>query len=297
MNMQNYLFLLCLISTFACQTPEESADAYGNFEAKEIIVSSEANGKIIWLDIEEGKILKKDQLIGIIDTTQLYLKKLQLLASIKTVKGKTQNVKPRIKVLEEQKRNLLREQKRITALLKDKAATPKQLDDITGQIEVVEREIAATLDQNKTLNQGILGELDPIKVQIQQIEDQIAKSYLHNPINGRVLTKYSEAHEMTSVGKPLYKIADLREMTLRAYISGVQLPQVKIGQDVQILIDEDENNNQSFAGTITWIADQAEFTPKIVQTKEERVNLVYAIKVKVINNGSLKIGMPGEVIF
>ena len=289
--------LLLLPLLFACEPPEDTADAYGNFEARELLVSAETNGKILTLEVEEGQQLEKGQLVAIIDTSQLHLKKLQLQASIQTVSGKTQDVQPQINVLEEQKKNLLREKARVEALLEDKAATPKQLDDIVGQIEVVERQITATKSQNKTFNKGLLGEIDPIRIQIEQIEDQLQKSYIYNPIDGTVLLKMAEPSEFTGAGKPLYKIANLEELELRVYVSGAQLPHVQIGETVDVYIDENKTENKKYAGTVSWISSQAEFTPKIVQTKEERVNLVYAVKIKVKNDGALKIGMPGEVIF
>lgn len=296
--MKNALILLSLlVFCFSCEEQTDLADAYGNFEAQELVISAEANGKLIRFDLEEGQEMKQGQTIGFIDTTQLQLKKEQLLASIKTIGGKQQNIEPQIEVYEEQKKNLIREKDRVEALLKDKAATPKQLDDIMGQIEVVNRQIKAARAQSQTFNQGLLGETDPLRIQIKQIEDQIRKSYITNPINGTVLLKLAEASEFVNMGKPLYKIAELSEMDLRIFVSGVQLPKIKLGQEVKVYIDEDETTNRQLSGEITWISDKAEFTPKIVQTKEERVNLVYAVKVTVKNDGALKIGMPGEVRF
>lgn len=289
--------ILAFLLLSACEAPEDTADAYGNFESRELLVSAETSGKIIQLEVEEGQRLQKGQLVAMIDTTQLHLKKLQLQASIQTISGKTQDIQAQVDVLQEQKKNLLREKARVEALLKDKAATPKQLDDIVGQIEVVDRQILATKDQNKTFNKGVLGEINPIRIQIEQMEDQLRKSYVYNPIEGTVLLKMAEASEFTAAGKTLYKIANLETLELRAYVSGAQLPHVQIGDEVEVYIDENATENKQYSGTVTWISDQAEFTPKIVQTKEERVNLVYAIKIKVKNDGALKIGMPGEVLF
>lgn len=290
------LLLLPLLGMSSCQPETNNADAYGNFEVRELLVFAEANGKILTLNAEEGQTLEAGQLVALIDTLPLHLQKLQLLASIQTVSVKTQDARPQIQVLEEQRANLLREKKRVEALLADKAATPKQLDDINGQIEVVDKQIAATRSQTQTLNRGILGEIGPIREKIKAIDDQISRCYVYNPIAGTVLLKLAEPSEMTAAGKPLYKIADLREMELRAYISGAQLPEIKIGQEVEVRIDQGEENFRSLSGKVSWIASEAEFTPKTIQTKEERVNLVYAIKIKVPNDGSLKIGMPGEVM-
>ena len=296
MKASSLILLLASFTLTACQEANDVADAYGNFEAREVIVSAEGNGQLLNFDVEEGKDLTAGQQVGLIDTTQLHLKRQQLLASIRAVTGKTQEVQPQINVLLEQKQNLKREEKRLQALVADNAATPKQLDDIQGQIEVVDKQIAATLSQNKNLNQGILAEIAPLQAQIEVVEDQIRKCYVVNPIDGAVMLKLAEPYEMAAMGKPLYTIAKMGELELRAYISGEQLPHIKIGQQVEVLIDADKETNRSLPGTVSWISDKAEFTPKTIQTKEERVNLVYAFKVKVKNDGSLKIGMPGEVV-
>lgn len=293
--MKRTIFLLPLLALGACQIEENTSDAYGNFEAKEVLVSSEGAGKILRLDLEEGQTLEAGQVVGIIDTTALHLRKMQLLASIRTVQGKTQDVQPQIEVLEEQRRNLLRERDRLKALVQDNAATRKQLDDMEGQLLVVERQIAAARKQNRDVNTAILGETDPLRVQIQQIEDQIARCYIVNPIGGMVLLKLAEQHEVTAPGKLLYKIADMEQMTLRAYVGGDQLPNIKLGEKVTVLVDQDGKSNRELSGTLSWVSPKAEFTPRIVQTKEQRVNLVYAVKVLVKNDGTLKIGMPGEM--
>lgn len=298
-NIKFALYLgLLLPFLSACKPETDGADAYGNFESREVIVSSEANGKLLRFDVEEGQELKAGVYIGLIDTIPLHLKRLQLLASLQTVKSKTQDARPQIQVYEEQRRNLLREEKRIKALIAENAAPSKQLDDIQGQLEVVNRQIEAISKQESIANRGILSETGPIQAQVHQLDDQIRRSYLYVPIDGTVTLKMAEASELVAAGKPLYKIADLKNMTLRAYISGDQLPNIKIGQKVRVQIDADAKSNRSLPGIISWISSQAEFTPKIVQTKEERVNLVYAIKIKVDNaDGSLKMGMPGEVTF
>lgn len=294
-TMKNTILLIFALSLWACQPEENTSDAYGNFEAREILVSSESTGKILRLDVEEGQSLKVGEIVGVIDTTALHLRKLQLLASIRAVQGKTQDVQPQINVLEEQRRNLLRERDRLKALVQEHAATQKQLDDMEGQLLVVERQIASARAQNRNLNTGILGETDPLRVQIEQIEDQIARCYIINPVDGTVLLQLAEAHEVTAPGKPLYKIADLDQMTLRVYVGGDQLPNVKVGEAVTVLVDADEKSNRTLTGTVSWVSPKAEFTPRIVQTKEQRVNLVYAVKVLVKNDGTLKIGMPGEL--
>jgi HlyD family secretion protein len=297
MNTKIIIYLLALLPLAACQNNEATSDAYGKFEAREVIVSAEADGKLIQFDVEEGQQLKAGELVGLIDTTLLHLQREQLRAKIRAVTGKTQDAEPQVRVLQERKQNLLREERRLKALIADKAAPAKQLDDLQGQLEVIDKEIDAIRAQSQTANRGILSEIAPIEAQIEVVEEQIRRSYIYNPVSGTVLLQLAEPYEMTAAGKPLYTIAPLEELELRAYVSGAQLPELKLGQEVTVLVDQDAESNRSLPGTISWIADEAEFTPKTVQTKEERVNLVYAFKVKVKNDGRLKMGMPGEVVF
>ena len=293
----NYLYI-ALLSMFslACGSNEDLSDAYGNFEANEVMVSSEVNGKIISLKVEEGQQVKKGQLLAVVDTAQLYLKKQQLIASIAAVKAKMVDIKPQIDVLLEQKRNINREVERVKKLKEDGAATQKQLDDLQGEMTVVDSKILATKTQLNTQNSGLLSEIAPLEMQIQQINDQLSKSYIRSMQIGTVLTTYAKEGEVTAMGKPVLKLADLSSLELRAYVSGGQLSQFKVGQDVKVLVDNGDET-KAYDGKVSWVSAKAEFTPKIVQTKEERVNLVYALKVKVPNDGSLKIGMPGEVQF
>jgi len=296
MNIKLGLLIGSVVIVTACNNGNKKADAYGNFEATEILVSAETNGTVKSLNIEEGDQVKKGQQIGYIDTTQLYLKKKQLLASIEALKSKLQDIKPQIEVLKEQKANLQRELNRLENLKKDGAATQKQIDDMQGQIDVVNRQITATRTQLNTQNAGIDSEITPLQAQIDQINDQLEKSYITLPQKGQILTKYAEEGEFTAMGKPILKLADLSHMDLRVYVSEQQLSQIKVGQKVTVKIDGPDGM-KSYEGTLNWVASEAEFTPKIVQTKEERVNLVYAAKVSVANDGSLKIGMPAEVNF
>lgn len=277
----------------SCGKNERRSDAYGNFEAVETIVSAEATGKLVDFNIEEGQQLEMDITVGNIETDQLSLKKKQLEAQKNTIKTKFKNVFSQMSVYQEQRRVNQTEKERIERLLKDDAATTKQLDDINGSIGVLNKQIASIESQNSTTMQ----ELKSIDVQIQQVQDQIDKSAIINPIKGTVLMKLAEQSEIVNYGKPLYKIADISTMELRVYVGGDQLSEIKIGQTVKVLIDEGKSEYKEFEGTISWISSKSEFTPKIIQTKEERVNLVYAVKIKVKNDGSLKIGMPGEVIF
>ncbi|MEO1260213.1 MAG: HlyD family efflux transporter periplasmic adaptor subunit [Bacteroidota bacterium] len=290
--------LLLLIFNFcSCEKTENRADAYGNFEAIETVVSAESSGRLIMLKIEEGQRLNANEWIALVDTTQLHLQKLQLLATIETLPQKLREAEPDVAVLEKQKRNLLRERDRVQKLLDDKAATPKQLDDLNGEIKVVEQRINAAQRTVQVANRSILAEQAPLAAQIKTIENQLRNCYIHNPISGTVMTKLAEPSEIVGFGTPLYKIANLDHLTLRAYASAIQIQDTKIGQEVTVRIDTGGDTYRELPGKITWIASESEFTPKTIQTKEERVNLVYALKVKVENDGRLKVGMPGEVVF
>ena len=284
------IIILATIGLISCNKNNDKADGYGNFEATEVTISAEANGKIEYLKLEEGDILEPNIQVGLIDTTQLHFNKQQLIASKSTVYSKSENVLSQIKVLQEQLKTTLIEKKRIQNMFAENAATKRQVDEIDGKVSVIQEQIKSV----QTQNAPIVNEVKSIDVQIEKINDQIQKSKIINPIKGTVLAKYSEPNEVTAFGKPLYKIADISEMTLRVYISETQLSQIKVGQNVTVKIDA-EKEMKSFPGTISWIASSAEFTPKVVQTKEERVNLVYAVKVNVKNDGSLKIGMPAEM--
>ena len=288
--MKKIGILLTAITIISCNKNNEKADAYGNFEATEITVSSESNGKIEFLNVEEGAQLKKGSLVGLIDTLQLHYNREQLKASIETVQSKSTSVLSQINVLNEQLKTAKIEQTRIQNMYAENAATKRQIDEIDGKVKVIEKQISSVQSQNAP----ILNEIKSIKVQIEKLDDQIKKSKITNPVDGTVLTKYAEPSEITAFGKPLYKIANLNEMELRVYVTETQLVQIKIGQKVTVAIDA-YNDTKKYEGNITWISAQAEFTPKVIQTKEERANLVYAVKVAVKNDGSLKIGMPAEV--
>jgi HlyD family secretion protein len=294
--MNKLWILVTALFVVSCGASDDTPDAYGNFEADDVLISAESNGKITFFNIEEGDRLKAGQLVAITDTLQLHLKKAQLEASIRAIQNKTQDVQAQIDVLEEQKKTIQREVRRVEALVKEEAATQKQLDDLQGELEIVEKRINATRTQLETNNSGLLSEIEPLNVQIAQIEDQIDKCKIINPVNGTVLGKYAEPGEITTFGRPLYKIADLDKITLRAYVSETQLAAIKIGQEMVVRIDDGEHYKTE-KGKLTWISDEAEFTPKEIQTKEARVNLVYAIKVVLPNDGAFKIGMPGEIVW
>lgn len=295
--MKKLLFIFIIVSLAACSENKKQGDAYGNFEAEEIIISSEANGKIYDLKIMEGDQINAGDTICIVDTTQLYLKKMQLLASAEAIRSKTKDVQVQINVLLEQKNNISREKDRIERLFKDSAATQRQFDDIQGQLALVEKNISATQSTLSSTNQGILAELKPLELQIEQINDNIKKSIILAPSNGTVLSKFVENGELVAFGKAICKIADIENIYLRAYISGSQLSRIKLADQVKVFIDKDFEEQEEYKGELTWISSKAEFTPKIIQTKEERVNLVYAVKILVKNDGKIKIGMPGEMRF
>ena len=294
----------------ACKQNENKFDASGTFEATEVIVSSELSGKILSLSVNEGDTVSANKIVGTVDAEGITLQKEQVEASISTLNDKTADVGPQVQLLQNQLavqqsqlNNLLLEKKRIENLISKDAATGKQLDDMNAQIDVVRKQMNVTQQQIavqrsnvSTQNRSILSENKPLQKRVAQLNDQIKRSNIVNPINGTVLTKYAEAGELTSTGKALYKIADLSVMKLRAYLTGDQLSQAKLGQQVKVMVDDGKNKYRELAGTITWISDKAEFTPKTIQTKEERANLVYAMKINVKNDGYLKIGMYGEVL-
>jgi HlyD family secretion protein len=295
--MNKTLILPLLITLAGCRTSSDDFDATGNFEADEVIVSAEAAGKILRLDVEEGQDLAANQVVGLIDTTQLYLKKKQLEYSIKAVMAKSPNVSVQLAAIKEQIETTQREKKRVENLLKDDAATQKQLDDLNAQLLLFQRQYDALQSSLSIQTQSIQSETLPLKAQLEQVEDQLNKSVIRNPFDGTVLLKYALKDEMASQGKALYKVADLSSLILRAYISGNQLSQVKLGQKVQVLIDAPDGQYKTYEGEVMWVSEKAEFTPKTIQTKDERANLVYAMKIRVKNDGYLKLGMYGEVKF
>lgn len=291
------IFLLLVIVS-ACNETNDLSDAYGNFEVDVTTISSEANGRLLLLDVSEGMNLEIDKLVALVDTTQLHLQREQIRASIKTLPKKLRNTLDDIEVLQRQSANLVRERDRVERLIAKQAATPKQLDDLNGKIEVVDQQIAALRTQTQTSNSAILAEKEPMLAQIEIINEQIRRCTVYNPVEGTVLTKMAEPHELVRAGSPLYRIGSLDTMTLRFYVDGLQLQDIALGHEIEVLVDSGEDGYKELSGRISWISAQAEFTPKTIQTKKDRVNLVYALKAKVPNgDGLLKIGMPAEVNF
>ncbi|MDR2058044.1 MAG: HlyD family efflux transporter periplasmic adaptor subunit [Dysgonamonadaceae bacterium] len=282
----------------ACNRNEFKHDASGTFEATETIVSAEGTGKIEELNIVEGDMLTKGQCVGYIDTTQLYLKKLQLEATDKAILTRRVNVPVQIASVKEQIAKAESDKRRIDNLFADGAATQKQVDDLVSQIAVLKSNLAALQNQLSVSVSGINEESSVIAIQVAQIEDMMAKCRIVNPLDGTVLNKYAEAKEMASTGKFLYKIADTKRLFLRAYVVASQLLQVKTGQVATVFINDADDGQRSYPGVVSWISDKAEFTPKTIQTKDERQNLVYAVKIAVENtDGLIKIGMYGDVDF
>jgi HlyD family secretion protein len=291
------LLIMATLLFVSCSNKKNEYDASGTFEAVETIVSSEASGTIKELDLEEGQVLEKEQVIGYIDSIQLHLKRKQLLAQIRALLSKKPDVPSQIAALQEQLKQAEKEQKRVMNLIKGDAATQKQQDDINSQIAIIKKQIEAQQSSLDITSNGLNEETSPLKIQIEQLDDQLEKCRIVNPVKGTVLTKYAEVNEVAMTGKPLYKLADLSTIILRAYISGDQFDQVKTNETVKVLVDDGKGQYKMYEGLIEWISDKAEFTPKTIQTKDERADLVYAVKIKVKNDGLLKIGMYGEVKF
>lgn len=323
--MKKHIFILSIFALFSCDNAAKNYDASGTFEADEILVTAKANGTILNLNLEEGQHLKRNEKVGKIDPKNVELQKEQVIATIDAIDQKTNSALPQIQVLQsqistqsanvsilqEQLQNGVRERNRTANLVAKDAATKKQLDDANGQIKVIQKQIAAAQSQLNVLqqqisttkenvslqNRAILSERKPTQKKIEQIDEQLKNNTIESPISGMVLSQYLNQGEFATVGKPIFKIANLEVMTLKTFITGDQLSQIKIGQQVKILLEAGEGKTKELPGTIYWISSKAEFTPKTIQTKNERANLVYAAKIHVKNDGYLKIGMYGDVKF
>lgn len=281
----------------ACTSQEEQYDASGVFETTEVIVSAKGTGELQSFQVEEGQAVRQGEVLGWIDTLQLSLKDRQLAASLLATESKRLDEKRQVAHLRQQIENLQREKQRFTALLNAKAATAKQVDDIDYQIKVLQNQLVATQEQINSSNSSLSRQSESIQAQRAQMEDQIRNAMISSPITGTVLTKYAEQGEYAVPGKALFKVADVRQMKLRAYITADQLTRLKLGQQVTVYADSGETDRKSYTGRVIWIADKAEFTPKTIQTRNERANLVYAVKIAVENDGFIKRGMYGEVRF
>jgi len=288
---------LLLLLTAACESSDKEFDASGTFEATEILVSAEATGKIQELSIHEGDVLTAGQWVGYIDSTQLYLTKKQLQQSQKAILSGRPDIRVQLDALKQELDNALNDQQRIENLVKGGIASQKQLDDVNSRIAIIRSKTDALKSTLTTTTSTINEQGATLGIQLAQVEDQLRKCRIVNPVNGTVLTKYAHAFEVTAAGRPLYKIADLTEMNLRAYITADQYARLKTGDSVKVSIDAEDGSLKTYDGKVEWISQKAEFTPKTIQTKDERANLVYAVKIKVKNDGLIKIGMYGEVKF
>ncbi|NSL90826.1 HlyD family efflux transporter periplasmic adaptor subunit [Chitinophaga sp. Mgbs1] len=310
MKYNTILLTAAVTMLWACGNGKKDYDASGNFEADEVIVSAEQNGTILAFAVNEGDRLTAGQTVGQIDVTIANLQKEQALATIGALQEKTNTaapqtelVKRKLIVQEAQLQQLYHERKRTENLVKSDAATQKQLDDINAQVDQLEKQLNVTRQEINlnnsniaTQNRSILSEKAPLEKAVAQYAEQARKGVIVNPVSGIVLSRYALRGEMATTGKPLYKIANTDTLRLKAYITGEKLPQIKLGQPVQVRIDQGRKSWKYYPGIITWIADKAEFTPKTIQTKNERANLVYAVKIQVKNDGYLKIGMYGEML-
>ena len=281
----------------ACTSQEEQYDASGIFETTEVIVSAKGTGELQSFQVEEGQAVRQGEVLGWIDTLQLSLKDRQLAASLLATESKRLDEKRQVAHLRQQIENLQREKERFTTLLNAKATTAKQVDDIDYQIKVLQNQLVATQEQINSSNSSLSRQSESIQAQRAQMEDQIRNAMISSPITGTVLTKYAEQGEFAVPGKALFKVADVSQMKLRAYITADQLTQLQIGQAVAVYADRGITDRKRYAGRVVWIADKAEFTPKTIQTRNERANLVYAVKIAVENDGFIKRGMYGEVWF
>ena len=291
------IFVLLVLFSYSCSNNNHDADAYGVFEAVEITVSAESNGKLLFLDIEEGVTYQAGTVVGCIDTLQLSLHIKQLESSIKAALARRPDMPSQIRTLQDKLETLEKEKNRVANLVEANAATTKQLDDIHAEINITKSQIIATKSTLSIQSQSILEEVEAMHFQQLQLEDALAKCKIKIPITGTIINKYIQSNELAFQGKPLFKIADLNNMFIKVYVSEDMLSSVKLGGKVEIRVDTKNNTPKTFEGNVSWISPRAEFTPKMIQTKDERVNLVYAVKVNFKNDGSAKIGMPGDVVF
>ncbi len=291
------LSLSIIMVCSSCNNHQNDADAYGVFEATEIIVSSENNGKLLHFDVAEGQTYQKGEEIGCIDTFQMYLQIQQLESSIRATLASRPDIPSQVNTLQSKLQTLEKERVRIATLVEANAATTKQLDDVNAEIAITRSQIAATKSTLNTQSSAILENVEAMRFQLLQLQDAMEKCKIKAPITGTVLKKYIEPNELAFQGKPLFKIADVTNMFIKVYVTEDMLSSIKLGQKAEIHVDLQDMKSQKFDGTVQWISEKAEFTPKMIQTKNERVNMVYAVKIAFKNDGSAKIGMPGDVIF
>lgn len=300
MQMRKYLFLSGILwgSLFSgCGNTGNDYDATGTFEATDVIVSAEGQGKILELNLDEGDLLSANQVVGVIDSLQLYLQKQQLIANNRAITTRSVDIGTQIAALQEQIVKQKREKQRFEDLFRNRAATQKQVDDIDAQLKVLERQLAAQLSNMQKSNRGVADENEALVLQIATLSDRIQKCRIQSPIEGTVLVKYMESGEFATPGKPIFKVGDLKRPYLRAYLTSEQLSEVRLNQEVEVFADYGGGNLRRYSGVISWIGEQAEFTPKGIQTRNERANLVYPVKVRIENDGNVRIGMYGGIRF
>ena len=293
--MKRIVYIAAVVLAASCGT-EAEFDAQGTFEATEVVVSSEATGRILNFEVEEGMAVEANQMVGAIDSVQLHLQRKQLVAQQSALLGSRPDVKKQVAALREQIAKQNEELRRVENMLKDGAATKKQKDDIEAQIKILERQLDATLSTLDKNTSTINNNSAALEAQIAALDDRISKCRIISPIGGTVLVKYAEAGELASVGKPLMKIADLDNIYLRAYFTSDQLANIKLGDEVKVVADFGGEERYDYTGRVAWISSESEFTPKTIQTKDSRANLVYAVKIAIENDGRLKIGLAGEVV-
>ncbi|MDF1560541.1 MAG: HlyD family efflux transporter periplasmic adaptor subunit [Bacteroidales bacterium] len=291
--MKKLLIPALILLVCGCCRGESDADAWGTFEADEVTISSESSGRIIFLDVNEGSLVAGGDVIAVTDTTMAVLQRAELNAVTAQAQARLAGIAAQDAVIQQQIANLSINLERTRRMHVDGAATQKQLDDLTGQMEVLRRQAEA----NNTQRRAVAADMQGIEAKRALLNEQIARSTVRAPFDATVIQKYASAYEVTAAGKPLVKIADMKSMKLKVWVSGAQLADVKAGATCTVRIDDGGKGFRNFDGTVTHIAEKAEFTPKIIQTKEERVNLVYAVTIEVSNDGSIKAGMPGEAIF
>ena len=293
--MKRIVYIAVVVLATSCST-EAEFDAQGTFEATEIVVSSEATGRILNFEVEEGMAVEANQMVGAIDSVQLHLQRKQLVAQQSALLGSRPDAKKQVAALREQIAKQNEELRRVENMLKDGAATKKQKDDIEAQIKILESQLDATLSTLDKNTSTINNNSAALEAQIAALDDRISKCRIISPVGGTVLVKYAEAGELASVGKPLMKIADLDNIYLRAYFTSDQLAKVNLGDEVKVVADFGGEERYDYTGRVAWISSESEFTPKTIQTKDSRANLVYAVKIAVENDGRLKIGLAGEVV-
>ena len=293
--MKRIVYIAAVVLAASCGT-EAEFDAQGTFEATEVVVSSEATGRILNFEVEEGMAVEANQMVGAIDSVQLHLQRKQLVAQQSALLGSRPDVKKQVAALREQIAKQNEELRRVENMLKDGAATKKQKDDIEAQIKILESQLDATLSTLDKNTSTINNNSAALEAQIAALDDRISKCRIISPVGGTVLVKYAEAGELASVGKPLMKIADLGNIYLRAYFTSDQLANIKLGDEVKVVADFGGEERYDYTGRVAWISSESEFTPKTIQTKDSRANLVYAVKIAVENDGRLKIGLAGEVV-